>query len=121
MGKTTNVIIAAAAGFVAGVLLAPKSGEDTRKDIKNKAYEMKGRAGKEAERLRGVARDAGESLQHGVDAAADEAKAMAKSARSSAATVAREAATLTDEAKGRASRVAKTAKKTASAVKKDVR
>ncbi len=40
MGKTTKVavgtLIAAAAGYVAGILTAPKSGKETRKDIKEK-------------------------------------------------------------------------------------
>ncbi len=41
MGKTTKMavgtVIAAAAGYVAGILTAPKSGKETRKDIKDKA------------------------------------------------------------------------------------
>lgn len=41
MGKTTKMafgtVFAAAAGYVAGILTAPKSGKDTRKDIKDKA------------------------------------------------------------------------------------
>ncbi|HWB39173.1 MAG TPA: YtxH domain-containing protein [Candidatus Saccharimonadales bacterium] len=44
MGKKSNLknvaigsAIAAAAGFVAGILTAPKSGKETRKDIKNAA------------------------------------------------------------------------------------
>ena len=46
MGKNVskNVVtgvIAAAAGFVAGILLAPKSGKETRDDIKRKAGEAK--------------------------------------------------------------------------------
>jgi len=40
MGKTTKVavgtLVAAAAGYVAGILTAPKSGKETRKDIKDK-------------------------------------------------------------------------------------
>jgi gas vesicle protein len=36
-----GAIIGAAAGVVAGVLTAPKSGKETREDIKNKATEAK--------------------------------------------------------------------------------
>ena len=36
--------IAAAAGYVAGLLTAPKSGKETREDIKKKAGEVKGSA-----------------------------------------------------------------------------
>lgn len=49
MGNDNNVgkkvvlgaLIAGAVGYVAGVLTAPKSGKDTRKDIANKAGEIK--------------------------------------------------------------------------------
>ncbi len=39
-----GILIGAAAGVVAGLLTAPKSGKETRKDIKNKATELKGAA-----------------------------------------------------------------------------
>ncbi|HET8883876.1 MAG TPA: YtxH domain-containing protein [Candidatus Saccharimonadales bacterium] len=41
MSKSTNVIVAAAAGFIAGILCAPKSGAETRKDVKDKSLEAK--------------------------------------------------------------------------------
>jgi gas vesicle protein len=37
-----GVAIGAVAGVIAGLLTAPKSGKETRKDIKNKAGEVKG-------------------------------------------------------------------------------
>lgn len=39
-----GVLIGAAVGVVAGLLTAPKSGKETRQDIKNKAHEVKGSA-----------------------------------------------------------------------------
>ena len=39
--KLVTGIVAAAAGFAAGILLAPKSGKETRADIKRKAGEAK--------------------------------------------------------------------------------
>jgi gas vesicle protein len=44
MQKLFKIALATAAGFVAGVLVAPKSGKETRKDIKHKAEELKGKA-----------------------------------------------------------------------------
>lgn len=48
MGKSKKlglgILIGAAAGVVTGILTAPKSGKETRKDIKNKALEVKGSA-----------------------------------------------------------------------------
>jgi len=43
--------IAAAAGYVAGILTAPKSGKETRKDIKDKAVETYAAAEKELKKL----------------------------------------------------------------------
>ena len=43
--------LAVAAGYVAGVLTAPKSGKETRKDIKDKAVETYAAAEKELKKL----------------------------------------------------------------------
>lgn len=44
-----GAIIGAIAGVIAGVLTAPKSGKETRTDIKNKAAELKDEAAKRAD------------------------------------------------------------------------
>jgi gas vesicle protein len=121
MGKALHVIGAAAVGFVAGILLAPKSGVETRKDIKNKALEAKEYAGEQAVKLREAATTAGKTMKKGLDEVNDEAKGMAKSAKSSAAVIAAEAARLGDEAKVRGNRVAEDAKRTADRVQKDAK
>ncbi len=55
MGKGKNVavgaIVAGAFGYVAGVLTAPKSGKETRKDIKDKAVQTKREAEKKLKQL----------------------------------------------------------------------
>ncbi|MEO5627813.1 MAG: YtxH domain-containing protein [Candidatus Saccharimonadales bacterium] len=55
MGKGKNVAIGAAiagvAGYVAGILTAPKSGKETRKDIKDKAIQTKVEAEKQLKKL----------------------------------------------------------------------
>jgi len=119
MSKATNVIAAAAAGFVAGILLAPKSGVETRKDIKNKALEAKGYAGDRAQQVKAAAREAGGTLKKGVENVGAEADGMVKSARHSAEKVAHEAVRLGDEAKTRANRAVEETKHTASHVQKD--
>lgn len=43
--------IAAGIGYVAGILTAPKSGKETRDDIKSKATEAYGAAGEELQKL----------------------------------------------------------------------
>lgn len=47
-----GTIIGAAAGVVAGVLTAPKSGKETRADIKNKAMELKDEAADHADKAK---------------------------------------------------------------------
>ena len=44
-----GALIGAAAGLVAGILTAPKSGKETRNDIKKQAVKIKGEAVREAE------------------------------------------------------------------------
>ncbi|MDB5168370.1 MAG: exported protein of unknown function [Candidatus Saccharibacteria bacterium] len=47
-----GALIGAVAGVIAGVLTAPKSGKETRTDIKDKAVELKGEAVKRADEVR---------------------------------------------------------------------
>lgn len=56
MGKTAKrlavgTVVAAAAGYVAGILTAPKSGKETREDIKNKAAQTAAEAEKQLKKL----------------------------------------------------------------------
>lgn len=50
-----GALVGAVAGFVTGVLMAPKSGKETRDDIKNKAMEAKGAATQEAAKVKKAA------------------------------------------------------------------
>ncbi len=57
MGKSNakkwalGAVLAAVAGYVAGILTAPKSGKETRQDIKNTAQKAIGEAEKELKKL----------------------------------------------------------------------
>jgi gas vesicle protein len=44
MGKVDNIVLVALGGFVAGLLLAPKSGKETRQDIMDKTNDLKVKA-----------------------------------------------------------------------------
>ena len=60
MSKTKIVIgaiIGAAAGIIAGMLTAPKSGKETRADLKDKASELKANAARKAEIAKGRVED----------------------------------------------------------------
>lgn len=116
-----KVISLAAAGFVAGVLLAPKSGEETRKDLKNKAKEAKKYTEAQADRAIDIGTEGLETVKSSAKRAKHEATDLAKSTRTSAKVVATEAKKLGGEAKVRAKRVATDAKQTAKQVKKDAK
>ena len=50
-------LLGAVAGAVAGVLFAPKSGKETRDDIKRRAEEAKQHAGEKTEQVKHAAKD----------------------------------------------------------------
>lgn len=65
-----GILVGAVAGVVTGILTAPKSGKETRQDLKNKAGEMKGTAErklkdahKELDKLAGEAKAKAKGLQ----------------------------------------------------------
>lgn len=51
-------VVGAVAGVIAGVLVAPKSGKETRADIKAKADELKDKAEAEVDKAKKAANDA---------------------------------------------------------------
>ena len=65
MKKVLAIIGAAAAGFAAGILTAPKSGKETRKDLKKKAIKLKADTEKVAGKAAVVAKDSVDSLKVG--------------------------------------------------------
>lgn len=79
MKKLLTVIGAVAAGFAAGILTAPKSGKETRQDLKNKASDLKKDADKYATKAKAAAKDATDSLKAGAHKVG---KATADTARS---------------------------------------
>jgi gas vesicle protein len=106
MGKGANVVAVAAAGFIAGMLLAPKSGKETRQDLKNKAHDAKKAAGEKAEHMKHAMKDGMHTFHKGADEAKSELSGFAESAKGRAGRIAEEAKDLGREAKQRAGRVA---------------
>jgi gas vesicle protein len=108
MSKLFKLAVATVAGFVAGILVAPKSGKETRADLKKKAGELKE-----------VAQEGGETVKKGAGKVGNEAAAFGRSAKATAEKIAAEAAELGGEARTRARRVADDTKDTAKTVKED--
>lgn len=120
MGKGANVVAVAAAGFIAGMLLAPKSGKETREDIKNKALEAKKAAGEKADHMKHSMKDGMHIFHKGADEAKSELSGFAESAKEHVSRVAEEAKDLGREAKQRANRVAEKAKNSSTSDESDI-
>ena len=67
MKKLLTVVGAAVAGFAAGILTAPKSGKETRADLKKKASEVKAKAEKTAKQAGAAAKDSFDNVKAGAD------------------------------------------------------
>ncbi len=109
MGKLLTVLLAAAGGAIAGLLLAPKSGKETRQDLKTKADEYKGKANdslkdikkgassvkdevvRGAEALGEITKDAADDALRNAERIKDEVSERAKSIRKNAAQSAEDA------------------------------
>lgn len=121
MKPLLKIATVAAAAFAAGILLAPKSGKQTRKDIKAKALETKKYAEEKAHLAKDIGSEGLATVKTSAKHAGDEANEFAKSTKVSAKVVAKEASKLGAEAKSRAQRVATDAKRTAQQVTKDAK
>lgn len=117
MINPVKILLAAAAGFAAGILFAPKSGRETREDIRAKVEEGKEYAGKKAAQVKKAAKGSLKTLSSSANEAGKELEGMAKSARDSATVVRDEAERLGEEAKTRVGRLGDTAKTTAASLK----
>lgn len=101
MNKLANVLIAAAGGFIAGVLLAPKSGKETRQDIKDRTTQYKGKAEDGLVEAKKGARLLKDELSEGAESVKNIAKDASTDASRTAERVkqevSRRAATIKDE------------------------
>ena len=76
--KKVLAVIGAAAGFAAGILTAPKSGKETRKDLKKKAVKLKADTEEVAGKAAAVAKDSVDSLKVGSQKVGDAVTETAK-------------------------------------------
>jgi len=73
MRKLLTVLGAAAAGFAAGILTAPKSGKETRADLKKKAEEAKKTAEQKAKQAKAAAKESAKTVKAGAQKVGDAA------------------------------------------------
>lgn len=114
MGKIVPVILAAISGVVAGVLLAPKSGKETRQDLQNKKAEYKVKA-----------EDSLKTIKKGASSIKDELKAGGNNLKNIAEEVGDDvkvgARRISSEVRGRAESVKENVDATAESVKRSAR
>lgn len=109
-----KVLAAAAVGFAAGLLLAPKSGEETRKDIKRKSLEAKDYANDQATRVKGAVTSGYNTVREGAMEIGDEVAGFMGRAQDAGDELA-------EDAKTRGKRVAAKAESTRRKTEKTVR
>lgn len=121
MSRLVKIILAAAGGFVAGVLLAPKSGAETRKDLHKQVKKASGVAEVKANQAKAAAREGAKTVGHSAKDVESEVVAFGTSAKATADKIAAEAAELGGEARRRGARVVETARTTAKTVADDAK
>lgn len=115
MSRTAIKVLAAAAiGFAAGLLLAPKSGEETRKELKRKSLEAKDYATTQATRVKGAVTSGYQTVREGAMDIGDEVAGFMGLAEDAGDELAR-------DAKVRSKRVASKAESTRRKAEKTVR
>lgn len=72
-----GALIGAAAGIIAGVLAAPKSGKETRADLRQKADDIKKDAAGRSADMKSKATDAAESARRKVESTVEDVKGRA--------------------------------------------
>lgn len=99
-----GAVVAALSGFVAGVLTAPKSGKETRDDLKNDALKAKDTVTKEAEKAKELATEKVEEVKQKAEKTVKDVKAKAEA-------VADDVADQANDLKARAEQAVEGAKK----------
>ncbi|MFZ1249922.1 MAG: YtxH domain-containing protein [Candidatus Microsaccharimonas sp.] len=93
MNKALSIVVVAASSFIAGILLAPKSGKETREDLKAKANDYKIKADAGLKEVRKGAKAVKGEVTEGVDAIKDIAKDASGDFKRTAGRVKEEAST----------------------------
>lgn len=120
MKKLLGVVAAAAAGYVAGVLFAPKSGEATRKELNDKKLELQEKAVENKAKAKEVLDESTGIVKKGAAELTHEASDFGRKATTSSTRISKEASHLGKQAKRSLGRAADTATKTGRGVGESV-
>ena len=81
MGKLANMVMIAAGSFVAGILLAPKSGKEIRRDLMNRANNYKSKASDSLDQVKKGADSVKNEVAEGAESIKNEVAKRAKSVK----------------------------------------
>ena len=121
MKKLLSILGAAAVGYVAGRLVAPKSGVETRQDLHKAAQKAKQVGAAKAKEAKVVYNESAGHIKQGFGEVAREAKDFAAKAKDSAGKIGVEARQLGAEAKQHVASAAGSAARTGRHVSRSVR
>lgn len=81
MGKSMNITLIAIGSFIAGILLAPKSGRDTRRDLMNTARGYKRKASQGLDQVKQGASEVKEDVVEGMQMVKEDIKQTANNTK----------------------------------------
>ena len=99
MKKLLGLVAAAGVGYVAGLLFAPKSGKETRSDIKSKLDNLKETTSEKMDSAKDVYDESVAKVKKGAGEISDEMTIIAQEAQTSAGQIGKEARRFGGEAK----------------------
>lgn len=91
MGKLANTIMIAVGSFIAGILLAPKSGKETRRDLMNRANDYKSKASDSLDQVKKGADSVKNEIAEGAEVIKDEVSRRAQSVKEDIAETSKQA------------------------------
>lgn len=106
-GFVAGLVVGSAIGAGAALLKAPRSGEETREQLKQKATEAQSKAGETVQQLRERAEEAGEQVVERADALRAQARDAGNDISKQAEELGDQAASKVDEGKKRLSKALK--------------
>lgn len=112
MKKFESVLLLAVGSFIAGILLAPKSGKETRQDLMDKRDELKEKANNGLREMKKGVNDVKGEVQEGFESVRGIAKDAAHDAKHTAGRLKNEAAVRSESLKEKGQRTVEDVKRT---------
>lgn len=120
MKKLLGLVAAAAAGYATGLLFAPKSGKETRSDIKSKLDNLKETTSEKMDSAKDVYDESVAKVKKGAGEISNEMTIIAQEAQTSAGQISKEAKRFGGEAKKHLGKASNSAARTTKEVGRSI-